>query len=94
MSKPRENPALLEDERITGQLARPELENQVRDDEQGRERAKPHDEGSDANDTPDGLTESEEAVRQAAEDIPTGQDPAGSPESVPVFDRGSLPPKV
>lgn len=53
-----------------------------------------HDEGSDANDTPDGLTESEEAVRQAAEDIPTGQRPEGPIDTVPVFDRGSLPPKV
>ncbi|WP_420101182.1 hypothetical protein [Bosea sp. (in: a-proteobacteria)] len=53
-----------------------------------------HDAGSDANDTEDGLTESEEAVRQAAEDIPTGADPAGRRDSVPVFDRGSLPPKV
>lgn len=53
-----------------------------------------HDAGSDANDTEDGLTEAEEAVRQAAEDIPTGANPAGSRESVPVFDRGSLPPKV
>lgn len=58
------------------------------------DRTNVHDEGSDANDTEDGLTESEEAVRQAAEDIPTGADPAGTRESVPVFDRGSLPPKV
>ncbi|MDP3408501.1 hypothetical protein [Bosea sp. (in: a-proteobacteria)] len=53
-----------------------------------------HDEGSDANDTADGLTEMEEAVRHAAEDIPTGQRPEGPIETVPVFDRGSLPPKV
>jgi hypothetical protein len=53
-----------------------------------------HDEGSDANDTEDGLTESEEAVRHAAEDIPTGQRPEGPIDSVPVFDRGSLPPKI
>ena len=53
-----------------------------------------HDEGSDANDTEDGLTESEEAVRHAAEDIPTGQRPEGPIDSVPVFDRGSLPPRV
>lgn len=53
-----------------------------------------HDEGSDANDTADGLTESEEAVRHAAEDIPTGQRPEGQADTVPVFDRGSLPPKV
>ncbi len=53
-----------------------------------------HDEGSDANDTADGLTEAEEAVRHAAEDIPTGQRPEGKIDSVPVFDRASLPPKV
>ena len=53
-----------------------------------------HDEGSDANDTDDGLTESQEAVRHAAEDIPTGQRPEGRAEAIPVFDRGSLPPKV
>lgn len=91
---PRENPALLEDERIKGEAARPEMENLVPDKPQATERTKAHDAGSDANDTVDGLTESEEAMRQAAEDIPTGQDSADSAESVPVFDRGSLPPRV
>lgn len=91
---PRENPALLQDERIRGEAARPELENRVPDQPHKRERTKPHDAGSDVNDTIDGLTESEEAARHAAEDIPTGQDPADSAESVPVFDRGSLPPKA
>lgn len=91
---PRETPAVPEDERIKRQAAGPELENQVLDDPQATNRAKPHDAGSDANDTVDGLTESEEAVRQAAEDVPTGQDPSGPVESVPVFDRRSLPPKV
>lgn len=52
------------------------------------------DEGSDANETADGLTESEEAVRHAAEDIPTGQRPERPIDTVPVFDRGSLPPKI
>jgi hypothetical protein len=91
---PRENPGVLQDERIKRQAARPELENQVPGDPQATDRAKPHDAGSDANDTVDGLTESEESVRQAAEDVPTGQDPSGPAESVPVFDRRSLPPKV
>lgn len=58
------------------------------------DRTNVHDAGSDANDTTDGLTESEEAVRQAAEDIPTGADPAGSIDSIPVFDRAGLPPKI
>lgn len=48
----------------------------------------------DANNTPEGLTESEEAVRRAAEDLPLGQSPDGSTESMPVFDRAGLPPKV
>jgi hypothetical protein len=58
------------------------------------DRTNVHDAGSDANDTEDGLTESEEAVRQAAEDVPTGADPAAPRDSIPVFDRASLPPKV
>lgn len=58
------------------------------------ERTNIHDAGSDANDTEDGLTESEEAVRQAAEDIPIGGNPAAPRDSIPVFDRGSLPPEV
>lgn len=94
MAEPRENPALIEDERI--QPASP-LDDSAPPPVVGRrasDETNVHDAGSDANDTADGLTESEEAVRQAAEDIPTGQDPAGSRESVPVFDRASLPPEV
>lgn len=98
--KPRENPALL-DERIKGAPVRPE-DASVRPDQDApisdRRRAgdqtNVHDAGSDANDTVDGLTGQEEAVRQAAEDIPAGRDPAGSTEATPVFDRGSKPPKV
>jgi hypothetical protein len=80
----RENPALLEDER----LVTPPTETPVSDT------TNVHDEGSDANDTDDGLTESEEAIRQAAEDVPTGASLAGPTDAVPVFDRGGLPPKV
>lgn len=98
--KPRENPALL-DERIETDPRRPE-DASVRPDQEApisdRRRASDetnvHDAGSDANDTLDGLTEQEEAVRHAAEDIPTGQDPAGRTEATPVFDRASKPPKV
>jgi hypothetical protein len=79
---PRDNPALYDDAAAEAESAR------VSD------RTNVHDAGSDANDTPDGLTESEEAVRAAAEDIPTGQSPTGKTDAVPVFDRGSLPPKV
>ena len=94
MADPRDNPALLEDERIQASST---LDDSAPPPVVGRrasDATNVHDAGSDANDTADGLTESEEAVRQAAEDIPTGQDPAGSPEAVPVFDRASLPPKV
>src|SRR5690349_5917375 len=45
-----------------------------------------HDAGSGANETVDGLTETEEALRQAAEDTPSGHDP-NLDEDVPVFDR-------
>jgi hypothetical protein len=52
-----------------------------------------HDAGSGANETLDGLTSSEEALRQGAEDIPLG---AGEEEieDVPVFDRADMLPKV
>ena len=98
--KPRENPALL-DERIENDPVRPE-DASVRPDEDApisdRRRASDqtnvHDAGSDANDTADGLTEQEEAVRQAVEDIPTGRNPAGKTEATPVFDRASKLPKV
>jgi hypothetical protein len=100
IAKPRENPALL-DERIANDPIRPEDASVRRDaDAAGKDRRRVsdqtniHDPGSDANDTIDGLTEQEEAVRSAAEDIPTGQDPAGPTESTPVFDRGGKPPKV
>ncbi len=53
-----------------------------------------HDAGSGANETVDGLDSTSEAIRHAAEDIPTGQRPEGPMESVPVFDRAGLPPKV
>ena len=52
-----------------------------------------HDAGSDANNTIDGLTSSEEMVRQAAEDVPTGR-PNRPTDNIPVFDRGRLPPKA
>jgi hypothetical protein len=52
-----------------------------------------HDAGSGANETLDGLTSAEEALRQGAEDIPTGA-PGERIEDVPVFDRGDMPPKV
>ena len=50
-----------------------------------------HDEGSGANETIDGLTPTEEAIRRGAEDVPVGKPER---EDVPVFDRGHAPPKV
>lgn len=95
MQKQRENPALLEDERqVLTPTESPLASDPVQTGRRTSDRTNVHDEGSDANDTPDGLTESEEAVRKAAEEIPIGSRPEGSTESVPVFDRGSLPPKV
>jgi len=95
MQNQKENPARLDDDRLP---ATPQESPLAADPiETGRrvsDRTNVHDEGSDANDTPDGLTESEEAARQASEDTPTGQRPGGSVETVPVFDRGGLPPKV
>jgi hypothetical protein len=55
--------------------------------------AKPHDAGSQANETLDGLDADAEALRQATEDTPSGAAPDDT-ESIPVFDRADLPPKV
>jgi hypothetical protein len=52
-----------------------------------------HDEGSGANETIDGLTPTEEAIRRGAEDLPIGVADR-DPEDLPVFDRGQAPPKV
>jgi len=90
----RENPALLDDERMQSNPIEAGIGADPADTHRTSERTNIHDAGSDANDTPDGLPESEEAVRRAAEDIPTGGSPEGAAESVPVFERGSLPPKI
>lgn len=91
----RENPALLEDERLVTPLTEtPATEDPQAVGRRVSDTTNIHDEGSDANDTEDGLTESEEAVRQAAEDVPTGASLTGPTDAVPVFDRGGLPPKV
>jgi hypothetical protein len=51
-----------------------------------------HDAGSQANETVDGLSALEEALRHAAEDTPTGG--SGRADDVPVFDRAGAPPKI
>jgi hypothetical protein len=54
---------------------------------------RPHDSGSGANETVDGLDANTEALRHAAEDTPSGALP-DDPEKVPVFDRADLAPKI
>jgi hypothetical protein len=54
--------------------------------------ARPHDSGSAANETVDGLDAATEALRKAAEQTPSGAVP--DEEDVPVFDRADLPPKI
>src|ERR1700676_562817 len=55
--------------------------------------ARPHDSGSAANETVDGLDATTEALRHAAEDTPSGADPEDA-EAIPVFDRAGLAPKI
>ena len=55
--------------------------------------ARPHDSGSQANETIDGLDATAEALRKAAEDTPSAAAP-DDVEKVPVFDRGGLAPKI
>jgi hypothetical protein len=54
---------------------------------------RPHDAGSEANETADGLTSTTEALRQAAEDTPSGALPDDI-ETTPVFDRSDIAPKI
>jgi hypothetical protein len=54
---------------------------------------RPHDTGSEANETTDGLDSTTEALRRAAEDTPSGASP-DDVEATPVFDRADLPPKI
>jgi hypothetical protein len=51
---------------------------------------RPHDSGSAANETVDGLDATTEALRHAAEDTPAGAAP-DDVEKVPVFDRAGQP---
>ena len=55
--------------------------------------ARPHDSGSAANETVDGLDATTEALRHAAEDTPSGTGP-DKIEKTPVFDRAALAPKI
>lgn len=55
--------------------------------------ARPHDSGSQANETDDGLDATTEALRKAVEDTPSGAAPDDI-EKVPVFDRAGAAPKI
>jgi hypothetical protein len=55
--------------------------------------ARPHDSGSAANETVDGLDAATEVLRRAAENTPSGAAPDDA-EKVPVFDRAGLAPKI
>jgi hypothetical protein len=55
--------------------------------------ARPHDSGSAANETIDGLDATTEALRHAAEDTPSGKAP-DDVEKTPVFDRAGAAPKI
>jgi hypothetical protein len=55
--------------------------------------ARPHDSGSQANETVDGLDSTTEALRHAAEDTASGAVP-NDIEKTPVFDRAGLAPTI
>jgi hypothetical protein len=55
--------------------------------------SRPHDSGSQANETVDGLDATTETLRHAAEDTPSGAD-SDHVEKTPVFDRAGLAPKI
>jgi hypothetical protein len=59
----------------------------------GQVPTRPHDAGSQANETVDGLDATTEALRHAAEDTPSAAAP-DDVETVPVFDRADLAPKI
>jgi hypothetical protein len=54
---------------------------------------RPHDTGSQANETVDGLDATAEALRHAVEDTASGATP-DDVEKTPVFDRAGLAPKI
>ena len=72
----------------------PQTNRDPNKDETGeRVPARPHDSGSQANETVDGLDATTEALRHAAEDTASGAAP-DDVEKTPVFDRARLAPKI
>jgi hypothetical protein len=59
----------------------------------GQISAHPHDTGSQANETLDGLDASTESLRHATEDTPSGSGPSDI-EKTPVFDRAGAAPHI
>jgi hypothetical protein len=55
--------------------------------------ARPHDSGSQSNETVDGLDSATEALRHTTEDTASGAAPDDI-EKTPVFDRAGLAPKI
>jgi hypothetical protein len=54
---------------------------------------RPHDSGSQANETVDGLDATTESLRHACEDSPSGTGPSDI-EKTPVFDRAGEAPRI
>ena len=69
------------------------MAQQTRVKKDGKVPARPHDPGSQANETVDGLDAETEALRHAAEDAPPADAPDDD-EKVPVFDRAGRAPKI
>jgi hypothetical protein len=59
----------------------------------GQVPSRPHDSGSQANETLDGLDTTTESLRRAAEDTPSGTGP-NDIEKTPVFDRAGKAPRI
>jgi hypothetical protein len=80
----------IDQETVTDdEVRRPETDAHPRSEITGR-----HDPGSAAEDTEDGLDDIGEAVRHAAEDIPTGDGLEDRPGELPVFERSLTEPRT
>jgi hypothetical protein len=78
----------------SGKSTTPQTNRNPRTAETGeRIPARPHDSGSQANETVDGLDSTAEVLRHAAEDTASGA-ASGDIEKTPVFDRAGLAPTI
>jgi hypothetical protein len=79
---------------LKGETTVAQKNRQTRPSETGEQvPARPHDSGSAANETVDGLDATTEALRHAAEDTPCGAAPDDI-EKTPVFDRAREAPRI